>query len=202
MNGAKPAYLCLVATLLCSLSAMNAVAGRVKHADFVTGNSSGGADNRGGQSAVTLTLNLEGYENAALLFDFDDFVQGDSTGFRIVSAELSAPGGGLSLVSPASSGSGFYQPASDGLFRSAMFNLSTYDGQLVTLRLGRGSAQAAADHNTININSISVDVLAANDPAENAVAIPEPRTAALVLTGLMLLAIAKTRRRLRLLPAG
>ncbi|MGB1885262.1 MAG: hypothetical protein ACPHUF_15275 [Gammaproteobacteria bacterium] len=181
---------------------MNAVAGRVNHADFVRGNSSGGADNRGGQSAVTLTLNLEGYENAALLFDFDDFVRGDSTGFRIVSAELSAPGGGLSLVSPTSSGSGFYQPASDGLFRSAMFNLSTYDGQLVTLRLGRGSAQAAADHNTININSISVDVLAANDPAENAVAIPEPRTAALVLTGLMLLAIAKTRRRLRLLPAG
>ena len=152
------------------------------------------------RTAFKVELDLTGYKNAAVMFDFDAFVARNSDGFTRVRNSGLGDADGFTLSDPLSGGppgtSGFYRPGTGGPFNAAMFNLSSFDGRLVTLRIAFDSDTSSRRSSGINVDNISVHVsAAAAAAAETTRQIPEPSSIALVLLALGVSGFARCPRR-------
>lgn len=154
------------------------------------------------RSHLEVLLDLSGYRNAAVSFDFAALMRQDTAGFKVGSASPTAFRDDFRLVSPITSRitrgqnranlrrdePGFSWSSMGRRYSTAMFNLAAYDGQTVLLTLDFDS-RAAQRRGTININNLMVAV-APTQTGPSGAAIPEPATILLVLVaGLALLLV-------------
>jgi len=172
-----------------------ASAGVVSQNDFVQAalvNTSPGQRALQQQSHIEVLLDLSGYRDAAVSFDFATLMGGNA-GFVVSSAAATTFRNDFRLVSPirarftqAANGrfsrggnGGFTWGRSNRRYETAMFNLAAYDGQTVLLALDF-NAPTASRRGFINIDNLSVTVSEADSNPAAAV-VPEPGTGVLML---------------------
>jgi len=144
----------------------------------------------------TVSLDLSGYSNAAVTFDFASLIAKKESGF----SASPAPEGvvyqdGFLLLSPVhslliptgpnsfshgSQPNGFQRGSSDGRFATAMFNLAAYDGQTVLLHVAF-NGPAAARTGLISLDNVAITVSSPAAATVAALTVPEPTSIALVL---------------------
>jgi hypothetical protein len=150
------------------------------------------------RTAFKVELDLTGYKDAAVIFDFDAFVARSSDRFRRVRNSGLGDADGFTLSEPVSGSptgaAGFYRPGKGGPFNAAMFNLSSFDGRLVTLRIAFDSDTSTRRGSGINVENISVHVSAVAPATAATHQIPEPSSIALVLLALGVGGFAQRRR--------
>lgn len=148
------------------------------------------------RSHLEVLLDLSGYRNATVAFDFAALMRRDSAGFRVTSTS-NRMNDDIRLVSPITSPvirgqarsstreneSGFSRSDAGRRYSTAMFNLAAYDGQTVMLTLDFDS-RAAQRRGVVNINNLRVAVAPAETGPFGAV-IPEPSIAWLMLAGVL-----------------
>jgi len=146
------------------------------------------------RSHLEVLLDLSGYRNATVAFDFAALMRRDSAGFRVTSTS-NPMHDDIRLVSPITSRVtrgqtrsitreseiGFSRSDAGRRYSTAMFNLAAYDGQTVMLTLDF-DRRAAQRRGVVNINNLRVAVApTATGPA--GATIPEPSIAWLILAG-------------------
>ncbi len=148
------------------------------------------------RSHLEVLLDLSGYRNATVAFDFAALMRRDSAGFRVTSTS-NRMNDDIRLVSPITSPvtrgqarsstraneSGFSRSDAGRRYSTAMFNLAAYDGQTVMLTLDF-NRRAAQRRGVVNINNLRVAVAPAETGPFGA-AIPEPSIAWLMLAGVL-----------------
>lgn len=153
------------------------------------------------RSHLEVLLDLSGYRDATVSFDFAALMRRDAAGFKVSSAPKPLHGD-IRLVSPIASrldrgparlrarrmARGFSRTDSGPRYSTAMFNLAAYDGQTVLLTL-EFERRAAQRRGTVNINNLKIAVAAA-DTGPAGAAIPEPAVAWLLVAGALGLLLA------------
>lgn len=193
-------------------------AGIVSQTDFVNAATLKKTAVKQQRSHLEVLLDLSGYRDATVSFDFATLMRRDTAGFKVTSASNRFDGD-IRLVSPITS------PVSRGQTRSsvqqnepgfswsdigrrystAMFNLAAYDGQTVLLTLDF-DRRAAQRRGMVNINNLRIAVAPTQTGPAGAV-IPEPAVLWLLVAGVLGLLLvphgprASRRRPLRAITA-
>lgn len=165
------------------------------------------------RSHLEVLLDLSGYRDAAVAFDFATLMRSDVGGFRVTSATGQfTPGrfdSDIRLVSPIASRlsrgqtrssvrqneSGFSWSDIGRRYSTAMFNLAAYDGQTVLLTLDF-DRRAAQRRGTVNINNLKIAVAPTQSGPAGAT-IPEPGIVWLLAAGALGLLFVPRRHRFR-----
>ena len=137
------------------------------------------------RSHLEVLLDLSGYRNATVAFDFAALMRRDSAGFRVTSTSnrMNDDIRGQARSSTRANESGFSRSDAGRRYSTAMFNLAAYDGQTVMLTLDF-NRRAAQRRGVVNINNLRVAVAPAETGPFGA-AIPEPSIAWLMLAGVL-----------------
>lgn len=137
------------------------------------------------RSHLEVLLDLSGYRDATVSFDFATLMRGDGAGFSVGSAPNRFDGD-IRLVSPITSrvnrgqtrsalrrdGPGFSWSDNGRRYSTALFNLAAYDGQTVLLTLDF-DRRAAQRRGMVNINNLRIAV-APTQTGPAGATIPEP----------------------------
>ncbi len=144
------------------------------------------------RSHLEVLLDLSGYRDATVSFDFATLMRGNGAGFRLASAPNRFDGD-FRLVSPITSrvirgqtrsalrqdGPGFSWSDNGRRYSTALFNLAAYDGQTVLLTLDF-DRRAAQRRGMVNINNLRIAV-APTQTGPAGATIPEPGTVWLMI---------------------
>ena len=166
-----------------------------------------------GGTSFEFSLDLRGYRDAAVSFDFVSLLAKEPLGFTVSSASGLSYLEGFRLLNRARSWfidsdadefagvrrpKGFQRNGSRKMFSTAMFNLAAYDGQTVLLNVAFND-RAVERRGAINVGNLTIDVQPLGALAE-AAAIPEPTSLTLTLCGLFGLLGTRRLRSRTLLP--
>lgn len=193
--------------LLCLTLTSGANAGVVSQASFVKTVLSKHKAVKQQRSHLEVLLDLSGYRDAAVAFDFASLMRRDASGFKVGSASSVGFRNDFRLVSPIRTAvirgqnrasvrrgePGFGWSNMGRRYSTAMFNLAAYDGQTVLLTLDF-DRRAARRRGMVNINNLRVAVSQIQSGPAGA-AIPEPATALLLLAAALALLLVPAKGR-------
>ena len=180
-------------------------------ADIVPRGSSSAAGGSGSEwSEFAVALDLSGYRDAAVSFDFASLMNQNPRAFSLTSATGTSYIDGFRLLSPVRSRSvltgpntgspGHFEYSGGGRsYAMAMFNLAAYDGQSVILSVGLDRREVGRRRGMVNVDNLRISVAAVGD-AVAAASIPEPTTFTLFGAALLGLLGAAGWRRKQTLP--
>lgn len=168
---------------------------------------------RHSRTSFDFSLDLSGYLDAAVSFDFASLIARDRAGFSVSSATGESFVDGFRLLSPIGSPSaagspgrfvrtggarGFQRRAEGATFATAMFNLAAYDGQTVLFRVTY-DGRAASRRGSVNVENLLIEVRPSGaTTATSAATVPEPTSLALFLVALLALFAWKAGKGVRL----
>ncbi len=176
-------------------------------ADVVPRGSAPGPGASDGRSDFTVALDLSGYRNAAVAFNFASLMSQNPDAFTLRSATGMSYVDGFRLLSPVRSRRGRARPSRTGRFEygdggrsyaMAMFNLAAFDGQSVILNVSLEDHTVASRRGMVNLDNLRISVTSAS-PVVAAASIPEPTTFTLCAAGLLGMFGAARWQRTRLL---
>jgi hypothetical protein len=193
-----------LAVLAVALNSVSAdVVSRDAYRTWPSGSMPGGAFARpsfarpGSRASFDVSLDLSGYRDAAVTFNFASLISKDPSGFTVSSAGAGTSYlDGFRLLSPARSSfvrtgadrfvrlgrpTGFRHRGGGRTFTTAMFNLAAFDGQTVLLSVAF-DGRAASRRGIVNLENLSIDVHPVGaGAAPTAAAVPEPASVSLLL---------------------
>lgn len=205
MNKRTTRYAFVLLSLGLALAPL-AHAGIVSQASFVKAAVLKKAAVKQQRSHLEVLLDLSGYRDATVSFDFATLMRRDATGFKVASAS-NRINGDIRLVSPITSrvtrgqtrsgvrrnNPGFSWSDVGRRYSTAMFNLAAYDGQTVLLTLDF-DRRAAQRRGMVNINNLRIAV-APTQAGPAGAAIPEPAIVWLMVAGALGLLFVPRRLR-------